>query len=53
MKTKDFDSYARFGARHAHRSRHSAGRPNIGMALLGVACVIGVFGLLTLLYHFG
>jgi hypothetical protein len=53
MKTKDFDSYAHFGARHAHRSRQSTGRPNIGMALLGVVCVIGVFGLLTLLYHFG
>jgi hypothetical protein len=53
MKIKDFNSYTHLGARHPRRSRGGTDGPGIGTALLGVACVIGVFGLLTLLYHFG
>ena len=53
MKTKEFDSYPRLNVRRSKRSQRNADGPNIGAAFLGVICVAGVFGVLTLLYHFG
>ena len=53
MKAKDFESYSRLSARHPKRSRRGSDGPNIGTALLGVVCAVGVLGVLTLLYHFG
>ncbi len=53
MKTKEFDSYPRLDARRSKRSRRSADGPNFRAAFLGAVCVAGVFGVLTLLYHFG
>ena len=53
MKTKDFDGFPRLDARQPRRSRRMPDGPNIGTALLGMACAAGVLGLLTLLYHFG
>jgi hypothetical protein len=53
MKAKEFDSYPRLNTRRSKHSRRSADGPNIGAALLGAVCVAGVFGVLTLLYHFG
>ena len=52
MKINNFDMYTSINARQSQRARQTKG-PGIGPALLGVACVVGVFGLLTLLYHFG
>jgi hypothetical protein len=53
MKTKDFGNYTPVNARPHNRSRRKAEGPNIGTALLGVVCAVGVLGLLSLLYHFG
>ncbi len=53
MKTKDFEGYTRLRARHPSRSRGGKDGPSIATALLGVVCVVAVFGMLTLLYHFG
>lgn len=53
MKAKDFGSHTRLSARPRRRASRHADGPGIGTALLGVVCVIGVFGVLTLLYHVG
>jgi hypothetical protein len=54
MKTRDFDVLPRNVSGPprppAKRKRRREGM-GIGPALLGVVCVIGVFGLLALLYH--
>ncbi len=39
-------------ARSRRRSRHDSS-PGVGTAVLGAVCVIGVFGVLGLLYSFG
>jgi hypothetical protein len=53
MKTKDFDSFHRVPARNRRQSRRAPLGMGVGSALLGLACGIGVFAVLTLLYHFG
>jgi hypothetical protein len=53
MKTKDFESFVRMQPRAKAPSRRTSQGVGIGSALLGVACGIGVFAVLTLLYHFG
>lgn len=53
MKTKDFDSFPRTSVQPGKRHRRHAGGMGIGTALLGVACVAGMFALLTVLFHFG
>jgi hypothetical protein len=55
MKTRDFDVLPRNNSAppplpRADRRRRKEGM-GLGPALLGVVCVIGVFGLLALLYH--
>ncbi len=55
MKTRDFDVLPRQNSfppplpRAGKRKRKDG--MGLGPALLGVVCVIGVFGLLALLYH--
>ncbi len=55
MKTRDFDVLPRNNSAPPALARdRPKRRPNgmgFGPALLGVVCVIGVFGLLALLYH--
>jgi len=55
MKTRDFDVLPRNNAAPPAlpRERRKRRRDGVGFgpALLGVVCVIGVFGLLALLYH--
>lgn len=53
MKAKDFSSFSRQTVRHARRPRRRSEGPRIGAALLGVVCVAGVFGVLTLLFQLG
>jgi hypothetical protein len=53
MKTKDFDSFHHFDARDRKQSRREPHGLRLSAALMGLACGLGVFGLLTLLYHFG
>jgi hypothetical protein len=53
MKTKDFDSFTRTMPRSRRRARRTSEGMGFGTALLGVACVVGVFGVLAVLYHFG
>jgi hypothetical protein len=53
MKTKDFDSFHRSPVRSRKSSRRAPDGMGFGSALLGLACGIGVFAALTLLYHFG
>jgi hypothetical protein len=55
MKTRDFDVLPRNNSAppalpREGRKRRQEGM-GIGPALLGVVCVIGVFGMLALLYH--
>jgi len=55
MKTRDFDVLPRNNSAPPALPRERPKRRKEGMgfgpALLGVVCVIGVFGLLALLYH--
>jgi hypothetical protein len=53
MKTKEFDSFHRLDARNRKPSRRVPQGMGISTALLGLACGIGVFAVLTVLYHFG
>jgi hypothetical protein len=57
MKTRDFDVLPRRAPQPAPVSRGVARRPADGMglgpALLGVACVLGLFAVLALLFHLG
>lgn len=53
MKTKDFDSFHRVASQSRKQSRRAPHGMGVGSALLGLACGIGVFAALTLLYHFG
>jgi hypothetical protein len=53
MKTKDFDMSRRREPVSSRRSRERDGSPGFGLALLGGACVIGVFAVLAVLYNLG
>jgi hypothetical protein len=53
MKTKDFDSFHTVRADNRKSSRRTPHGMGFGSALLGLACGVGVFAVLTLLYHFG
>jgi hypothetical protein len=53
MKTKDFDMSPRREPVAKRVMKQRNGAPGFGLALLGGACVIGVFAVLALLYNLG
>jgi len=53
MKTKDFDMSSGREPAARRRAKDRGGVPGFGLALLGGACVIGVFAVLAVLYNLG
>jgi hypothetical protein len=53
MKTRDFDMSPRREPEAKRRMKQRSGVPGFGLALLGGACVIGVFAVLAVLYNLG
>ncbi|HQT63342.1 MAG TPA: hypothetical protein PLT25_04410 [Acidocella sp.] len=51
MKTRDFTAVSASSGKSRHVNRKSGGGPSLMVALLGAACVLGVFAGLALLYH--
>jgi hypothetical protein len=53
MKTRDFGMSPRREPEAKRRMKQRDGVPGFGLALLGGACVIGVFAVLAVLYNLG
>jgi hypothetical protein len=53
MKTRDFDISPMREPTAKRRLKQHGGAPGLGLALLGGACVIGVFAVLAVLYNLG